>query len=95
MWNLSFAPPFVVHARILTRLPASFRKRGRTDWCDANKPGHEIDSFLEGPSFDRAGNLLLLQSRPETVWSAKESEPVAAPQANPLAHLLTVFGGKR
>lgn len=57
MWNLSFAPPAVVPARVLTRLPDGFRKRRRNDWCDANKPGHEIDSFLEGPVFDRAGNL--------------------------------------
>ena len=57
MWNLQFAPPLVVHARVLTRLPASFRDCRRTDWCDANKPGHEIDSFLEGPCFDRDGNL--------------------------------------
>ncbi len=57
MWNLSFTPPQVIEARVLTRLPDSFRKKRRTEWCDANKPGHEIDSFLEGPSFDRAGNL--------------------------------------
>ena len=57
MWNLQFAPPSVIQARVLTRLPASFRNRRRTDWCDANKPGHEIDSFLEGPCFDRDGNL--------------------------------------
>jgi gluconolactonase len=57
MWNLSFAPPIVVHARVLTRLPDGLRKRGRTAWCDANKPGHEIDSFLEGPTFDPEGNL--------------------------------------
>jgi gluconolactonase len=57
MWNLSFAPPLVIPARILTRLPDAFRKRARSAWCDANKPGHEIDSFLEGPSFDRDGNL--------------------------------------
>ena len=57
MWNLDFAPPAVIHARVLTRLPDSFRKAGRTEWCDANKPGHEIDSFLEGPAFDAAGNL--------------------------------------
>lgn len=57
MWNLSFTPPAVIHARVLTRLPEAFRKRRRSDWCDANKPGHEIDSFLEGPSFDREGNL--------------------------------------
>jgi gluconolactonase len=57
MWNLSFTPPQVIEARVLTRLPDSFRKKRRTEWGDANKPGHEIDSFLEGPSFDRAGNL--------------------------------------
>ncbi|HET7730473.1 MAG TPA: SMP-30/gluconolactonase/LRE family protein [Usitatibacter sp.] len=57
MWSLSFAPPSVIHARELTRLPDTFRRRIRTEWCDANKPGHEIDSFLEGPSFDRGGNL--------------------------------------
>jgi gluconolactonase len=57
MWNLSFTPPFVVHARVLTRMPDAFRKRVRSDWCDSNKPGHEIDSFLEGPTFDRDGNL--------------------------------------
>ncbi|MDQ3025946.1 MAG: SMP-30/gluconolactonase/LRE family protein [Pseudomonadota bacterium] len=57
MWNLDFTPPAVIHARILTRLPDHFRRAGRTEWCDANKPGHEIDSFLEGPTFDGEGNL--------------------------------------
>jgi gluconolactonase len=60
MWNLSFSPPHVIEARVLTRLPAQWRRRVRTDWCDANKPGHQIDSFLEGPTFDRAGNLYVV-----------------------------------
>ncbi|HYC37720.1 MAG TPA: SMP-30/gluconolactonase/LRE family protein [Usitatibacter sp.] len=60
MWNLSFSPPFVVHARVLTRMPDAFRQRRRTDWCDANKPGHQVDAFLEGPAFDRAGNLYVV-----------------------------------
>jgi gluconolactonase len=59
MWNLSFTPPQVIEARVLTRLPDAFRQRVRSDWCDANKPGHQIDSFLEGPSFDRNGNLFV------------------------------------
>jgi gluconolactonase len=59
MWNLAFSPPQVIQARVLTRLPDSFRRKRRSEWCDANKPGHEIDSFLEGPSFDRAGNLFV------------------------------------
>ena len=57
MWNLAFTAPTVIPARVLTRLPDAFRQAVRTDWCDANKPGHRIDSFLEGPCFDRAGNL--------------------------------------
>jgi gluconolactonase len=59
MWNLSFTPPAVIEARVLTRLPGEFRKVQRTEWADANKPGHEIDSFLEGPTFDRTGNLFV------------------------------------
>ena len=60
MWNLSGTPPQIIQARVLTRLPQEFRKRGRTEWSDANKPGHEVDCFLEGPSFDREGNLYVV-----------------------------------
>jgi pyruvate,water dikinase len=41
------------------------------------------------------GEILLLQSRPETVWSAKDAAPVARPAENPLAHVMSVFGGRR
>jgi pyruvate,water dikinase len=39
--------------------------------------------------------LLLLQSRPETVWSNKEAAPVAPPVSDPLLHVMTIFGGRR
>jgi pyruvate,water dikinase len=39
--------------------------------------------------------ILLLQSRPETVWSAKEAAPVAKPAEDPLSHVMSIFGGKR
>lgn len=42
-----------------------------------------------------SGEVLLLQSRPETVWSAKESSPVAAAAANPLTHVMSIFGGRK
>lgn len=57
MWNLSFAPPEVIEATVLTRLPDAMRQPRRTEWVDANKPGHVMDSFLEGPVFDGQGNL--------------------------------------
>jgi pyruvate,water dikinase len=46
-------------------------------------------------ALDRDGNVLLLQSRPETVWSAKDVAPVAPVAANPLAHVMNIFGGKK
>jgi len=57
MWNLSFTAPQVIEARVLTRLPDAFRRKVKSEWGDANMPRAPIDSFLEGPSFDRAGNL--------------------------------------
>ncbi len=42
-----------------------------------------------------SGKILLLQSRPETVWSAKDKAPVAEAQDNPMKHVMNIFGGKR
>jgi len=44
---------------------------------------------------DRDGAVLLLQSRPETIWSTRAAAPVAEPLANPLGHIMGVFGGRR
>ena len=41
------------------------------------------------------GDILLLQSRPETVWSMKDAAPAAVPQANAMAHVMTLFGGRK
>jgi pyruvate,water dikinase len=47
-------------------------------------------------AIDRAsGAILLLQSRPETVWSAREAAPIAQPQQDPLMHVMSVFGKRR
>ena len=46
-----------IEAERFTSLPKRFRRRRRTAWSDPNRQGAEVDSFLEGPSFDRKGNL--------------------------------------
>lgn len=46
-------------------------------------------------AMDRDGAIQLLQSRPETVWSTRAVAPVAEPLANPLAHVMGVFGVRR
>ena len=57
MWSIRGTAPEVVRTRVLTSMPNEFRKARPTAWANANKAGQEIDSFLEGPCFDRAGNL--------------------------------------
>ena len=46
-------------------------------------------------AIDYAGEIRLLQSRPETVWSSKERAPVAKPADDPLQHVMKIFGGRR
>ena len=46
-----------IEVRTFSSLPAKFRKKRRTAWSDPNRQGAAVDCFLEGPSFDRKGNL--------------------------------------
>jgi gluconolactonase len=50
-------PPEQRTLDLFSALPERFRQRRRTVWSDANMGGREVDSFLEGPVFDDAGNL--------------------------------------
>jgi hypothetical protein len=52
-----FQPVKKIEVRRFTALPAKFRTKRRTAWSDPNRQGAPVDSFLEGPSFDRQGNL--------------------------------------
>jgi len=51
------APP-KVEAAVFTRIPESLFKVGqRSEWADTQFHGAPIPTFLEGPSFDRNGDL--------------------------------------
>ncbi|MET0964672.1 MAG: SMP-30/gluconolactonase/LRE family protein [Noviherbaspirillum sp.] len=51
-------PPALRDAEIFTSMPARYRRTGvRSAWADANRGGVQVDSFLEGPLLDAAGNL--------------------------------------
>ncbi len=52
-----FQEPRKIEVRRFTSLPAKYRRKRRTAWSDPNRQGAALDSFLEGPSFDREGNL--------------------------------------
>jgi len=72
-----YPPPTDVATTLFSRLPDTLRLHNQpSGWVDANKPGQAVDSFLEGPSFDRNGNLYLvdipygriLQVSPDGEW---------------------------
>jgi gluconolactonase len=46
-----------IDVRRFASLPAKYREKKRTAWSDPNRQDAAVDSFLEGPSFDRQGNL--------------------------------------
>jgi len=46
-------------------------------------------------AIDGQDNILLLQSRPETVWAAKDKAPVAKPTDKAFGHIFNVLGGQR
>lgn len=53
-----YEPPKTIPTTVFSVLPDEFKGSVRPgDWLDANRPGGPRDGFLEGPSFDRDGNL--------------------------------------
>ena len=53
-------PPKVRETSVYCEVPERYRKRDtRSAWADANRGGHNVDSFLEGPVFDDQGNLFV------------------------------------
>ncbi|MDG2285317.1 MAG: SMP-30/gluconolactonase/LRE family protein [Alphaproteobacteria bacterium] len=59
---MSFYPlPKDVQTEVFARVPDKLRRPGaRPEWAGANVPGRDVDCFLEGPAFDREGNLYVV-----------------------------------
>jgi len=55
-----FARPPDVQTEVFARLPDALRRPGPSEWAATNAAGRQLDSFLEGPSFDKAGNLYVV-----------------------------------
>ncbi len=53
--------PKDIPTEVFARLPDKLRRTGqRPAWAGANMPGRDVDCFLEGPAFDRHGNLYVV-----------------------------------
>ncbi len=56
-----FAPPPEIRTTVFARLPDRFRRKDPDNaWAIVNRRGMPVDSFIEGPSFDRDGNLYIV-----------------------------------
>jgi len=56
-----FSQPQLIAAEVFATVPQSLRKDGHpSTWIDANHPGATLGCFLEGPAFDRDGNLYMV-----------------------------------
>jgi gluconolactonase len=56
-----FAPPQLIETEIFSRMPDKFRRKDPDNaWAIVNRRGIPVDSFIEGPSFDRDGNLYIV-----------------------------------
>jgi gluconolactonase len=56
-----YAPPEEIKTEVFARLPDKFRRKDPDNaWSLVNRRGLAADSFLEGPSFDRDGNLYIV-----------------------------------
>ncbi|MGF7159997.1 gluconolactonase [Rhodoligotrophos appendicifer] len=56
-----YPPAQVIEAEVFTRVPEKFDRSGTSiEWAEVNLHGMKISSFLEGPSFDREGNLYVV-----------------------------------
>jgi pyruvate,water dikinase len=59
---------------------------------DVGDPGDRASRRGEpAPDTDPADRIVMLQSRPETVWAARERAPIATPQPRAVDHVLARF----
>ena len=52
-----FLAPEPIATEVFAELPLEFRQVRNSSWSDCRRGGQPMHSFLEGPSFDRDGNL--------------------------------------
>jgi gluconolactonase len=72
-----YQPPARIETKVFARLPEKLRMKNRKSGWAFGKGRDDLHSFLEGPSFDRAGNLFLvdipygriLRVSPQAEWT--------------------------
>jgi pyruvate, water dikinase len=61
----------------------------------ADSPALDAPADSSVPDAPAESRVVLLQSRPETVWAARDAKPAGAPKARAADHVLALFGKPR
>jgi pyruvate, water dikinase len=80
-------------AAIGRRVEAHYGAPQDIEWALLD-PGDSPDAAAApaAPAAPEAPRIVLLQSRPETVWAARDVAPAGAPKPRPADHVLALFG---
>ena len=83
-----YPPPEIIETEVFAEVPAAYRKEGvYSKWSAANNKGETIDSFIEGPSFDRDGNLYIVDIPWGRVFRVSRGDLIRWFEENPGLHL--------
>jgi pyruvate,water dikinase len=79
-------------AAIGRRVEAHYGAAQDIEWALLDGDGDGADADGTADTASAADRVVLLQSRPETVWAAREQAPAGAPRPRPADHVLALFG---
>jgi pyruvate, water dikinase len=77
-------------AAVARRVEAHYGAPQDIEWAILDAPFAHGDS--PGPDAPAESRVVLLQSRPETVWAARDAKPAGAPKPRAADHVLALFG---
>ena len=64
-------------------MPGKFRSKRRTKWSDPNLQGREVECSIEGPAFDREGNLYVVDTPFGRIFRITPPEELKAQHLTP------------
>jgi pyruvate,water dikinase len=80
-------------AAIARRVEAHYGAPQDIEWAVLDGGAADVADVADAaPAAPAAERIVLLQSRPETVWSARERAPAGTPRSRPADHVLALFG---
>ncbi len=79
-------------AAVARRVEALYGAPQDIEWAVLDAPFAHAPADSSAPDVTAESRIVLLQSRPETVWASRETAPAGAPKPRAADHVLALFG---